>query len=58
MILSNISNNYNGKNFSYIDRNNVDEEINLLRTQRQNAKSAIFPVSDKLLMINIHLEIL
>ncbi len=39
MILSNISNNYNGENRSYAESNKVDEEINLLRIQRHSAKS-------------------
>ncbi len=32
----------NGENLTYDESNKVDEEINLLRIQRQNAKSAIF----------------
>jgi hypothetical protein len=46
IMLSNISNNYNGNNLNYVERNNIDDEINLLRIQRQSAKSAIFPVTD------------
>jgi hypothetical protein len=46
MLTMNISTIDNGENLSYIERNNVDDEINLLRIQRQSAKRAIFPVTD------------
>ncbi len=43
MILSNIPNNNYGENLSYAERNKVDEEINAIKIEVRNAKSAIFP---------------